>query len=66
MRWDTLLGHLVKVPLGNDRLGFYICMTSWGCRLSLHKMQWRVYDPTLPRGGIMILGYHYGLPGTNV
>jgi 5-keto 4-deoxyuronate isomerase len=29
MRWDTVMGHLVKVPLGDDRLAVYICMTSW-------------------------------------
>jgi hypothetical protein len=66
MRWDTALGHLVVAPLGNDSLGVWICMTSWGWRLSFHKWKWRVYDRSLPRGGIMTLVYHYGLPGTNV
>jgi hypothetical protein len=65
MRWDTALGHLLVVPLGNDSLGVWICMTSRDWRLSSHKRQWRVYDRSLPRGGMMTLGYHYGLPGTN-
>jgi hypothetical protein len=66
MRWDTALGQLLVVPLGNDRLGVWICMTSWGWRLSSHKVEWRVYDRSLPRGGLMILGYYLGLPGMNV
>jgi hypothetical protein len=65
MCWDTALGHLLVVPLGNDSLGVWFCMTSRGWRLSSHKGQWRVYDRSLPRGGTMTLGYHYGLPGTN-
>jgi hypothetical protein len=36
-----------------------------GWRLSSHKRQWRFYDRSLPCGGIMTPGYHYGLPGTN-
>jgi hypothetical protein len=28
MRWDTALGHLLVVPLGNDSLGVWICTTS--------------------------------------
>jgi hypothetical protein len=65
MRWNTALGHLVVVPLGNVSLGVWICMTSRGWQLSSHKGQWRVYDRSLPRGGIMTPGYHYSLPGTN-
>jgi hypothetical protein len=65
MRWDTALGHLLVVPLGNDSLGVWICMTSRDRRLSSHKGQWRVYDRSLPRGGMMTPGCHYGLPGTN-
>jgi hypothetical protein len=66
MRWDTALGHFLVVPLGNDSLGGWICMTSRDWRLSYHKRQWRVFDRSLPRGGIMTLGYHCGLPRTNV
>jgi hypothetical protein len=66
MRWVTALGHLLVIPLGNDSPGVWFCMTSRGWRLSSHKGQWRVYDRSLPRGGIMTPGYYYGLPGTNV
>jgi hypothetical protein len=59
------LGHLLMVPLGNNSLGVWICMTSRDWRIRSHKGQWRFNDRSLPRGGIMTLGYHYGLPGTN-
>jgi hypothetical protein len=65
MRWDTALGHLLMVPLGNGSLGVWIFMTSRYWRLSSHEGQWRFNDQSLPRGGIMTLGYHYGLPRTN-
>jgi hypothetical protein len=65
MRWGTALGHLLMVPLGNNSLAVWICMTSRDWRLSSHKGNWRFYDRSLPRGSIMTLGYHYGLPGTN-
>jgi hypothetical protein len=64
-RWDIALGHLLVVPLGNDSLGVWISKTNRGWRLRSHQGQWRFYNPSLPRGGIMTLGYHYGLPGTN-
>jgi hypothetical protein len=65
MRCYTDLGQLLVVPLGNDTPEVWICMTSRGWRLSSHKGQWRVYDRSLPRGGIMTPGYYCGLPGTN-
>jgi hypothetical protein len=65
VRRDTALGHLLAVPLGNDSHGVWISMTNWDWRLRSHKGQWRSYDRSLPRGGIMTLRYDYGLPGTN-
>jgi hypothetical protein len=65
VRCDTALGHLLMVPLGNDSLGVWISMTNQGWRPSSHKGQLRFYDRGLPHGGIMTLGYHYGLPGMN-
>jgi hypothetical protein len=65
MRWDTALGHLLVVPLGNDSLGVWIYMTSQDWQLSSHKGQWRFYDWSLPRSSIMTLGYHNGLHETN-
>jgi hypothetical protein len=64
MRWDTALGHLLVVPLGNDSLGVWISTTNRGWRLSSHKGQWYFYDRSLPCSGIMTPGYHYGLLGT--
>jgi hypothetical protein len=63
MRRDTAFGHLLVVPLGNDRLGVWISMTYRDWRLSYHKGQWHYYR-SLSRGGIMTLGYRYGVPGT--
>jgi hypothetical protein len=63
---DTALGHLLVVPLGNGSLGVCISMTSQDWWLSSHKGQWCFYDQSLPCGGIMILGHHYGLPRMNV
>jgi hypothetical protein len=37
MRWDTALGQLLVVPLGNDSPEVWFCMTSRGWRLSSHK-----------------------------
>jgi hypothetical protein len=65
VRRDTALGHLLVVPLGNVSPGVCISMISLDWRLSSHEGQWRFYDRSLPRGGIMTLRYHYGLPGTN-
>jgi hypothetical protein len=59
------LGHLLVVPLGKDSLGVWFSFANRDWRLSSHKGQWRFYDRSLPPGGIMTLGYHYNLPGTN-
>jgi hypothetical protein len=64
-RSDTALGHLLVVQLGNHSLGVWISTTNRGWRLSSHKGQWRFYDRSLPRGGIITFLDYYGLPGTN-
>jgi hypothetical protein len=58
-------GTSLVAPLGNDSLGVWISMTNRDWRLSSHKRQSRVYDRSLPCGGIKTLGHHYGLPGTS-
>jgi hypothetical protein len=65
VRQYTALGHLLVVPLGNGSLRVWISMISWDWQLSSHKEQWHFHDRSLPRGGTMTLGHHYGLPRTN-
>jgi hypothetical protein len=65
MRQDTALGNLLVVPRSNGSLGVWISMTSRDWRLSSHKGQWRFHVRSLLLGGIMALGHHCGLPGTN-
>jgi hypothetical protein len=60
---EGVSGHLLVVPLSNDSLGVWISMTNQDWQLSSHKGQWHFYDWSLPRDGIMTLGYHYGLLG---
>jgi hypothetical protein len=64
MCWDTVLGHLLVVPLGIKSLGFWINMTYQGWQLSSPKGQWH-YNRSLPLGSIMTLGCHYGVTGMN-
>jgi hypothetical protein len=59
------LGHLLVVLLGNDSLGVRISTTNRGWQPSSHKGQWRFYGLSLPCDGILTLGYHYDLLGTN-
>jgi hypothetical protein len=59
--WDTSSwSHWATSVLGS---GFSMTSRDWW--LSSHKGQWRFYDRSLPRGGIITLGYYYGLPGMN-
>jgi hypothetical protein len=37
---DTILGHLLKITLGNVSLRVWISMTSRDWRLRSHKRQW--------------------------
>jgi hypothetical protein len=62
---DTAFGHLLVVLLGNVCFGVWISMTSQDWQLSFHKGQWRFYNRSLSRGGIMTLGHYYGLPRMN-
>jgi hypothetical protein len=59
------LGHFLVVLLGNDSLGVWISMTTGTGGQVPIKGNGVPYDRSLPRGGIMSPGYHYGLPGTN-
>jgi hypothetical protein len=58
------LGGALGHSLGNVSLGVWIGMTSRDWQPSSHIGQWS-FDWSLPRGGIMTLGYYYGLPRMN-
>jgi hypothetical protein len=59
---ENALGHLLVVPLGNISLDQY----DWpGLAAKLPRRAMAPYNRSLPNGGMMTLGYYYGLPGTN-